>query len=35
MRFTSRVEEVQPVTRDTRASSRSEAADGPISVAVP
>jgi hypothetical protein len=34
MRFTFRVEEVLPVTRDTGASSRCERAGGRISVAV-
>ena len=35
MRFISRVEEVRPVARDARASSRCEGAGGQKSVAVP
>jgi hypothetical protein len=35
MRFTFRVEEVPPVTRDARASSRFDGIGGPISGAVP
>ncbi len=35
MRFTFRVEEVPPVTRDARASSRLEGIGGPISGAIP
>jgi hypothetical protein len=35
MRFTSRVEEVRPVARDARASSRFEGIGGQISVAIP